>query len=102
LRNSMEAIEESRHRDGVINIEAASNDPRVVEIRVADNGPGFPPDFIDPFVPFASRKKEGLGIGLSLCRSIVESHGGRLWLNREARGAEVHFTLPVVQEIDHD
>ena len=102
VRNSMEAIEESNRRDGVINIEAASKDPRVVEIWVADNGPGFPPDFIDPFVPFTSRKKEGLGIGLSLCRSIVEAHGGRLWLNRDARGAEVHFTLPFAEEIHHD
>jgi C4-dicarboxylate-specific signal transduction histidine kinase len=102
MRNSMEAIEESDHRNGVINIDAASKDSRVVEIRVADNGPGFPPDFIEPFVPFTSRKKEGLGIGLSLCRSIVEAHGGRLWLNRDARGAEVHFTLPVAEEIHHD
>jgi two-component system sensor kinase FixL len=102
MRNSMEAIEESDHPNGVINIEAASKDPRVVEIRVVDNGPGFPSDFIDPFLPFTSRKKEGLGIGLSLCRSIVEAHGGRLWLNRDTGGADVRFTLPVAEEIDHD
>ncbi len=101
VRNSIEAIEESDRRDGVINIEAALKDPHAVEIRVADNGPGFPPDFTDPFVPFTSRKKEGLGIGLSLCRSIVEAHGGRLWLNRQAQGAQVHFTLPVAEEIHH-
>jgi two-component system, LuxR family, sensor kinase FixL len=102
MRNSMEAIEESDRPNGVINIEAALKDPRVVEIRVADNGPGFPPDFIDSFLPFTSKKKEGLGIGLSLCRSIVEAHGGRLWLNRDAGGAEVRFTLPVAEEIHHD
>jgi two-component system sensor kinase FixL len=102
VRNSIEAIEESDHREGVIDIDAISKDPHLVEVRVADNGPGFPTDFIDSFLPFTSRKKEGLGIGLSLCRSIVEAHGGRLWLNRHAQGAEVHFTLPVAQEIHHD
>jgi two-component system, LuxR family, sensor kinase FixL len=102
IRNSIEAIEESHHRVGVIDIAATSNDRREVEIRVADDGPGFPSDFIEPFLPFSSRKKEGLGIGLSLCRSIIEAHGGRLWLNRDASGAEVHFTLPVAEEISHD
>jgi two-component system, LuxR family, sensor kinase FixL len=102
IRNSIEAIEESRQRKGLINIEAASRGGREVEIWVADNGPGFPPDFTDTFLPFGSRKKEGLGIGLSLCRSIVEAHGGRLWLNRNAHGAEVHFTLPGAEETDHE
>jgi two-component system sensor kinase FixL len=101
VRNSIEAIEGSDQRNGVINIEAAPNDRCMVEIRVTDNGPGFPPDFIDPFLPFTSRKKDGLGIGLSLCRSIVEAHGGRLWLNRDAQGAEVRFTLPVAEENNH-
>jgi len=102
VRNSIEAIEESSHGKGLINIEAASRGGREVEIWVADNGPGFPSDFTDRFLPFGSRKKEGLGIGLSLCRSIVEAHGGRLWLNRKARGAEVHFTLPAAEETDHE
>jgi len=72
--NSIEAITEAEHRDGAISIEAVSGDRNRVEIRVADNGPGFPPDFMDPFLPFASQKAEGLGIGLSLCRSIIEAH----------------------------
>ena len=101
MRNSIEAITEAQHRDGAISIEAVSDNHNRVEIRVADNGPGFPPDFMDPFLPFASEKAEGLGIGLPLCRSIVEAHGGRLWLNRDARGAVVHFTLPVAKEIQH-
>jgi two-component system, LuxR family, sensor kinase FixL len=102
LRNSIEAIAESKHRSGVITIEAVLDDRHRVEIRVADNGPGFPPDFMDdPFLPLASQKAEGLGIGLPLCRSIVEAHGGRLWLDRNARGAAVHFTLPVAKEYQH-
>jgi two-component system sensor kinase FixL len=102
MRNAIEAITESERRNGVISIEAVLDDCNRVEIRVADNGPGFPPDFMDnPFLPLTSQKAEGLGIGLPLCRSIVEAHGGRLWLDRNARGAAVHFTLPVAKEYQH-
>jgi two-component system sensor kinase FixL len=100
MRNSIEAIGAAKHRNGVINIEAIQDGAGTVEIRIVDNGPGFPPDFMDsPFLPFASQKTEGLGVGLPLCRSIVEAHGGRLWLDRNARGAVVHFTLPVAKEL---
>jgi C4-dicarboxylate-specific signal transduction histidine kinase len=51
----------------------------------------------NPFVPLSSTKKEGLGIGLSLCRSLIEAHGGRVWLDAGAPGAVMHFTLPVAQ-----
>jgi C4-dicarboxylate-specific signal transduction histidine kinase len=102
IRNSIEAISEENRRNGVIAIEALLHNRDMVEVRVADNGPGFPTDFIYPFVPFNSHKPDGIGIGLSLCQSIVEAHGGRLWLNRDARGAEVRFTLPIAKEIQHD
>jgi two-component system, LuxR family, sensor kinase FixL len=99
MRNSIEAIAEAEQNDGLISIEAAPGGQGFVEIRVRDNGPGFPAGFMDnPFLPLASHKTEGLGIGLPLCRSIVESHGGRLWVNRDARGADVRFTLPVAKD----
>jgi two-component system, LuxR family, sensor kinase FixL len=98
MRNSIEAIAEAEQHDGVISIEAAPGNPGFVEIRVADNGPGFPDGFMDnPFLPFASHKVDGLGIGLPLCRSIVESHGGRLWINRGTGVADIRFTLPVAK-----
>jgi two-component system sensor kinase FixL len=98
MRNSIEAITEAEHHDGSIGIEAAPGGRGFVEIRVIDNGPGFPEGFTDhPFLPLASRKAEGLGIGLPLCRSIVESHGGRLWINRDAGAADIRFTLPVAR-----
>jgi signal transduction histidine kinase len=103
MRNAIDALAEARRAGGMITIEAMFNDGDEVEVRVADNGPGFPPDFADnPFLPLTSRKAEGLGIGLSLCRSIIEAHGGRLWLDRHARGGDVHFTLPAAQEAHHD
>jgi two-component system sensor kinase FixL len=94
MRNSMEAI----GRRGTIAIEAVLAGAEFVEIRVRDTGPGFPPDLAaNPFLPFSSTKKEGLGIGLPLCRSIIEAHGGRIWLDTDATGATVHFTLPVAE-----
>jgi two-component system sensor kinase FixL len=49
----------------------------------------------DLFRPLVSRKAGGMGIGLSLCRSIIEAHGGRIEARNAARGAEVRFSLPV-------
>jgi two-component system, LuxR family, sensor kinase FixL len=96
VRNSIDAIGEGR--DGTIAIEAALNDADFIEISVSDSGPGFPPDrAANPFLPLSSTKNEGLGVGLSLSRSLVEAHGGRIWLDTDAPGAAMHFTLPVAQ-----
>ena len=70
VRNSIDAIGEAGH--GTISIEAANAGPEFVEVRVRDSGPGFPPNLIpDPFLPFFSTKREGLGFGLPLCRSLI-------------------------------
>jgi two-component system, LuxR family, sensor kinase FixL len=96
LRNSMEAIGEAGR--GTISVEAALAGAEFVEIRVRDSGPGFPPDRVaNPFLPFSSSKKEGLGIGLPLCRSLIEAHGGRIWLDVNSPGATIHFTLPIAK-----
>jgi len=98
LHNSIEALGEAETVNRAILIEASAGGPGFVEIGVKDNGPGFPPDLLsDSFLPFLSTKAEGLGIGLSLCKSIVEAHGGRFWLDRDARGGAVHFTIPAVE-----
>lgn len=95
LRNAIEALSEADRQDGAITIEASLNDAGVVEMRLRDNGPGFPNGAaLDQIPPLSSAKPEGLGVGLSLCRSIVEAHGGRMWLSGAAPGAVVHFTLP--------
>jgi C4-dicarboxylate-specific signal transduction histidine kinase len=96
VRNSIDAIGEAGQ--GSISIEAALANAEFVEVRVRDSGPGFPPDRVaNPFLPLSSTKKEGLGIGLSLCRSFVEAHGGRIWLDVNSPGAAIHFTLPVAK-----
>ena len=103
LHNSIEAIGEDKSPRGSILIEAFAADEDFVEIRVSDNGPGFPSDLVeDSFLPLSSTKPEGLGFGLPLCKSIVEVHGGRLWLDRNPSGAVVHFTLPVAKASSDD
>jgi signal transduction histidine kinase len=98
LHNSIEALGEAETVNPAILIEASTAGAGFVEIRVKDNGPGFPSDLLsDSFLPFLSTKAEGLGIGLSLCKSIVEAHGGRLWVDRDARGGAVYFTIPAVE-----
>jgi C4-dicarboxylate-specific signal transduction histidine kinase len=96
MRNSMEAIGEAGR--GTIAVEAVLSGAEFVEIRVRDSGPGFPPDRVaNPFLPFSSSKKDGLGVGLPLCRSLIEAHGGRIWLDVNSPGAAIHFTLPVAK-----
>ena len=94
MRNSIDAM----GGKGVISIEAALAGTDFVEICVRDSGPGFPPELVaNPFLPLSSTKKEGLGIGLPLCRSLIEAHGGRIWLDTNSLGAAIHFTLPIAK-----
>ena len=101
LRNAIEAIGESGSMRGTIVIEAKNFDADFIEVRVVDTGPGFPPQLLESaFLPLSSSKSEGLGIGLPLCRSIVEAHGGKLWLDDGSRGGTVHFTLPIAKTVE--
>jgi two-component system, LuxR family, sensor kinase FixL len=73
-------------------------DGRAVECTVADHGCGIRPDDLERiFQPFVTTKRQGLGLGLAICRSIVEAHGGRLWAEnaRDGRGAVLRFTAGV-------
>lgn len=85
--------------DGSVTVAAQSNG-RSVEIEVADTGEGIPPEERDRvFEPFFRRSRsargtDGSGLGLSICRAIVEVHGGRIWLADAPRGTRVRFTLP--------
>ena len=67
-----------------------------IQISVNDTGPGLAPGLTDQlFEPFFTTKPQGSGMGLAICKSIVESHGGRIWANENGgRGATFHFTLP--------
>jgi two-component system sensor kinase FixL len=98
LRNSIEAIDQAGQSAGTITIAGTSTGPHEVEITVQDTGPGFPAEIAGIYVPLlSSTKAEGLGVGLALCRSIVESHGGQLFVDEMVVGARVRFRLPAAE-----
>ncbi len=96
LRNSIDAIVQSGRQDGRIDVYTRRLPDNAVELTVIDNGPGVAPQLLDHlFEPFQSGKASGMGMGLSISRSIIEAHGGRLWNNRyQQGGAQFGITLP--------
>ena len=97
VRNAAEALTDAGRYDGKVTIAADCADAGSVVVSVRDNGPGFDADVAERAVtPFATTKPDGLGLGLSLSRSIVEAHGGRLAIESNSSGAAVSFTLPTL------
>jgi len=97
VRNSIEAITGMRRQDGRVVVAAwHSKRHSNLEMSVHDNGPGVASEFVNRiFAPLTSSKEEGLGLGLSICASIVEAHGGRLWLERSGSdGTEFRLSIP--------
>ena len=98
LLNAVEAMGsiEAGARELLISTEQDRTD---LLVAVRDSGPGIDPSHLERvFDAFYTTKSSGMGMGLSICRSIVEAHGGRLWAEaNEPRGAIFEFTLPAVQ-----
>ncbi len=95
IRNAEEAMASVPEDQRLIRIKCEARSEEMFEIRVEDDGPGFPDSVLEQFnLPFISTKAEhGLGIGLSICRRIIEVHGGELKAWNRARGATVSFTV---------
>ena len=85
-------------RDLLISTGTAESDRVLVAVR--DSGPGLPPSSAERlFEAFYTTKADGMGMGLSICRSMIEAHGGRLWASaNEPHGAVFQFTVPVHPE----
>lgn len=96
LQNAMQALEESGNSVRQITVQADVVE-RGIEVQVSDNGPGIAPDHLDQvFMPFFSTRAEGLGLGLAICRTIIEAHGGHLRADASAAGgAQFTFSLPL-------
>lgn len=97
IRNAIESIEEAGISGGIIKVAVVGTAKSEIAVSVSDCGPGISPEVAGHiFDPFYSTKREGLGVGLSISRAIVEAHGGLLSLSsKEGGGCVFQFTLPV-------
>ena len=97
LQNAIEAMRDAGMGSGTIDVRLARDGGEAVRVTVTDSGPGFDADLAQRlFEPLYTTKRDGIGMGLSISRSIVEAHGGRLWAI-PGRGGTLHFTLPLAQ-----
>jgi two-component system sensor kinase FixL len=100
MRNAIEAMETSQRRELIVSTSAAQDD--MITISVSDTGSGIPPEMMSQlFQPFFTTKRHGMGVGLSISRTIVEAHGGKIEVSPNPGGGTVfRFTLGAVSQQD--
>jgi C4-dicarboxylate-specific signal transduction histidine kinase len=96
LINAIQAMGDLAEGQRVLHVSTALIETEGVRVAVRDTGPGLRPEDLERlFVPFYTTKPHGMGMGLCICRSIIEDQGGRLWATQhEPRGALFQFTIP--------
>ena len=97
VKNGIEAMRDMPADERIVTVSARPVDDNQVEVEVADRGPGLSDEARERlFTPFYTTKTEGMGMGLNICRSIVEFHEGHLWVDANpAGGCIFRFTLPL-------
>jgi signal transduction histidine kinase len=98
--NGIEAMEAVTDRRRELTIRSHRDDSNQVSVCIKDSGVGIRAENADRlFGAFVTTKANGLGMGLSICRSIIQAHGGGIWVEQNlTEGAAFHFTLPLRQE----
>ena len=96
VTNAIEAMDAVDDRTRTLRVKSAIRDPEGILITVEDTGPGIDPENVDRiFHPFFTTKSQGMGMGLSICRSIIEAHHGRLSArSADDRGSVFQIALP--------
>jgi len=94
MKNAVEAMEHSSQRSIIL---AAEKSADVVTVRVIDSGPGIPKDVADKlFLSFHTTKRSGMGVGLSICQTLITANGGQIWAEANPEGgASLCFSLPI-------
>ena len=102
IKNGIEAMHDTPVERRRLNISARQIDDRLLQVEVADNGHGLAEEDVEKiFAPFYTTKQEGMGIGLAICRSIIEFHQGHLWVEARREGGTVfRFTVPIEGDAD--
>lgn len=100
IMNALDAMKETSGGNRRVVVRTAVADARSVEVSIQDGGVGVPADRLQQiFEPFVTTKPHGMGLGLAICRSIIQAHGGRIgFTNNADRGATFWFTLPAEEE----
>ncbi|MBT6496023.1 MAG: PAS domain-containing protein, partial [Planctomycetaceae bacterium] len=104
IRNASDAMSAMDRGQRTLKITTAQTADDLIEIAVCDAGNGVPPEQQDQiFDAFFTTKSSGMGMGLAISRTIIESHGGRLWMTpNSGRGVTFHLTLPIAKECSDD
>lgn len=101
IRNAIDAMIEANTPEKTVDVYVYQHNASQLMVRIVDTGPGIDEDKVETiFKPFYSSKPQGVGIGLNICRTMIESNGGRLWAQSSRSGGIFYLTMPILQPED--
>ena len=102
VHNALEALDTTTDRNRILRVMSELRGPDAIAVAVEDSGPGIDPDKLDRiFTAFVTTKSQGMGLGLAICRMIIEQHGGQLTAASDGKnGALFQFVLPIASAAD--